>query len=251
MKANGITVIRDETYFQNHYNRDKKLSLKAKGLLGLVISLPPSWDFSIRGIASICKETKDTINAITKELIAQGYCRMEEVRDNGKFSGYHWYFYELKQALPHPKSYDPVKPYPKKPDRVKPDTVFYDTSNKEVLKEGLKKGGGVNTTPASSGTEIKTPPPLSPPVLVWLERMGIDIPAIGAEMIVKRVSNLTAWEDTLDGWLASGWSKNNIDGQINRYDKKLREGDYPEEQVPQGEGKEENKGDDYKDLIFS
>lgn len=251
MKPNGITFIRDESYFTKSYNRDKRLTLKAKGLLGLVKDLPPTWDFSIKGIASISKETKDTIHAITKELRKFGYCRMEEVREAGKFSGYHWFFYETAQnpeSLPHPKNKDTVAPHPKKPDTEKPDTVFYDKIDKELLKDGKSKGEGEKTAKKEQDN------PLPESVLLWLNKMEIELPEAGARLISRKVKVIEAWEDVLDGWLASNWTRNNIDGQLDRYDKKVKKGDYdiaPANKVMENLDPEKQKEEDaFKRLMY-
>ena len=57
-------VNRTENYttISNYHLKDKNLSLKAKGLLSMMFSLPDDWDYSVRGLQMICKETKDTIN---------------------------------------------------------------------------------------------------------------------------------------------------------------------------------------------
>ena len=49
---------KDYTVMSNYHLREKKMSLKAKGLLSLMLALPPNWDYSIRGLVSICKEKR-------------------------------------------------------------------------------------------------------------------------------------------------------------------------------------------------
>ena len=58
------------------------ISLKAKGLLSLMLSLPDSWNFSIEGIASRCKESRQSIAAAVKELEEAGYIKRSMVRDD-------------------------------------------------------------------------------------------------------------------------------------------------------------------------
>lgn len=67
---------------------------------------------------------------------------------------------------------------------------------------------------------------LNPACAVWLEVFGQTLDEAGAEMIAEKVTNIAAWRDTLKGWKASSWSARNIDGQIERYGKKLKSGDY-------------------------
>ncbi|WP_295091538.1 helix-turn-helix domain-containing protein [Ruminococcus sp.] len=63
----GFTVI------SNELMRDKRITLKAKGLQALILSLPPEWDMTIEGLSAICVECSDTISSILKELEAAGY----------------------------------------------------------------------------------------------------------------------------------------------------------------------------------
>lgn len=66
------------------------LSLKAKGLLCTMLSLPRDWHYSVPGLAKICGEGKDSIRKGLDELKKKGFLKMEQTRDNGKISGMHW-----------------------------------------------------------------------------------------------------------------------------------------------------------------
>lgn len=68
-----IEKTRDYTVMANHHLRNKELSLKAKGLLSLMLSLPEDWDYTVKGLAYICKDGIDSINGTIKELEEQGY----------------------------------------------------------------------------------------------------------------------------------------------------------------------------------
>ena len=63
-----IEKTRDYTVMSNHHLRDKSLSLKAKGLLSLMLSLPEEWDYTTKGLARICKDGVDSICAGVREL---------------------------------------------------------------------------------------------------------------------------------------------------------------------------------------
>ena len=62
-----IEKTRDYTVMSNHHLRDKSLSLKAKGLLSLMLSLPEEWDYTTKGLARICKDGVDSICAGVRE----------------------------------------------------------------------------------------------------------------------------------------------------------------------------------------
>ena len=67
------------------------LSLKAKGLLCTMLSLPKSWHFSVQGLSKICGEGKDSIRTAINELKARGFLQIKQLRgDGGKITGTHW-----------------------------------------------------------------------------------------------------------------------------------------------------------------
>lgn len=72
------------TIMSNHHLRNKALSLKSKGLLSLMLSLPEDWDYTTRGLASICKEGVDSVCATVRELEAAGYIIRRRVRDKNR-----------------------------------------------------------------------------------------------------------------------------------------------------------------------
>ena len=67
-----IERTRDYTVMSNHHLRNANLSLKAKGLLSMMLSLPEDWNYTTRGLAKICKEGVDAIGAALREL--EGAC---------------------------------------------------------------------------------------------------------------------------------------------------------------------------------
>ena len=114
------------TTMSNYHLRDRRLSLKAKGLLSLILSLPDGWDYSVRGLASICKESPDGIATPLKELEKFGYLFREQTRcSNGRLGKVEYVIYEQPQDnSPEQELPCPEKPYTAKPDTVKPDTVI-------------------------------------------------------------------------------------------------------------------------------
>ena len=68
-----IEKARDYTVMSNYHLRDRSLSLKAKGLLSLMLSLPEDWDYTMKGLARICKDGIDSISGGILELEAHGY----------------------------------------------------------------------------------------------------------------------------------------------------------------------------------
>lgn len=120
----------DYTQMSNYHLKDKNLSLKAVGLLSKILGLPEDWVYSVKGLAALCKENKDTVGKIINELVDAGYIQRERNLENaGQFCGYIYTIYEeppFARTLPGPKSSDPVSsdmvpPGPKSSDPEKPD----------------------------------------------------------------------------------------------------------------------------------
>lgn len=83
------------TIMNNYHLQDRKLSLKAKGLLSMILSLPDDWAFSIAGLKAISKEGKDSIRSALTELEAKGYLVRKRVRErNGCLGSVIYTFYE-------------------------------------------------------------------------------------------------------------------------------------------------------------
>ena len=76
-----IDKTRDYTVMSNHHLRNTELSLKAKGLLSLMLSLPENWDYTTKGLAAICKDGIDSISSCIRELEKHGYIIRERMRN--------------------------------------------------------------------------------------------------------------------------------------------------------------------------
>ena len=107
-----IEKTRDYTVMSNHHLRDRSLSLKAKGLLSLMLSLPEEWDYTTKGLARICKDGVDSICAGVRELEEHGYVIRQRVRNtNGQLGAIEY------TILEQPR---PPEPKPGKPERENP-----------------------------------------------------------------------------------------------------------------------------------
>lgn len=83
------------TVMSNYHLRDKTISLKAKGLLSQMLSLPDDWDYTLRGLAVINKESIDAVRTAVHELEAAGYVVCSRVRDErGQLRGCEYFVYE-------------------------------------------------------------------------------------------------------------------------------------------------------------
>ncbi len=78
----------DYTVMSNHHLKNRALSLKAKGLLSLMLSLPDDWDYTLQGLAHISLEKVDAVRKAIMELENEGYITRTRQRDEeGKLRG--------------------------------------------------------------------------------------------------------------------------------------------------------------------
>ena len=126
-----IERTRDYTVMSNHHLRDKALSLKSKGLLSMMLSLPEDWNYTTRGLAKICKEGVDAIGGALRELEAAGYIVRHQMRDRqGRISDTEYVIYE--------------QPQPKAPDTPQPDTASPGTENPYLADPDTEKPAELN-----------------------------------------------------------------------------------------------------------
>lgn len=86
------------TVMSNYHFKEKKMSLKAKGLLSLMLSLPDTWDYSVSGLAALSKDGKDSVMTALAELEKFGYLTRERVvNEKGQFSGIEYNIFEEPQ----------------------------------------------------------------------------------------------------------------------------------------------------------
>lgn len=84
MSVFRVNKTKDYTVMSNHHLRDKELSLKAKGLLSMMLALPDDWDYSINGLVAICKEDVRAVKSALAELKEQGYLVVTKLYPNGE-----------------------------------------------------------------------------------------------------------------------------------------------------------------------
>lgn len=87
------------TVMGNYHLRDKELSLKAKGLLSIMLSLPDGWNFSTQGLTTLSSDGETAIRSALKELEQKGYLKRNKVRVNGKIIDWEYVVYEQRQAV--------------------------------------------------------------------------------------------------------------------------------------------------------
>lgn len=90
-----INKTRDYTVLSNHHLRDNRLSLKAKGLLTLMLSLPEDWDYSIAGLVAICKEGESAVKSALSELKDCNYLVITKLNPDESGTGQYGYRYDI------------------------------------------------------------------------------------------------------------------------------------------------------------
>lgn len=130
------TVIRVEknqnyTVMSNLFLRNKELSLKAKGLLAVCLSLPPNWEYSMKGLVAISKESITAIRNSMRELEEHGYMKVNKLKND---KGHFYYEYVIYEE----------------PEHKKPSTGELHVDNLEVEKVDTGKVGAENVNQLSN-----------------------------------------------------------------------------------------------------
>ena len=141
MAVYRVQRTRDYTVMSNYHLKDKGLTLKSKGLLSMILSLPEEWNYTTRGLASICKEGVDAIGSALKELETAGYIVRRQLRGaNGRITDTEYIIYE--------------QPQPKKLDMLPSDVVSPDTENPDTVKPDTEKPAELNIEKSNTEKSI-------------------------------------------------------------------------------------------------
>ena len=142
------------------------MSLKAKGLLSMMLSLPDDWNYTTRGLAKICKEGVDAIGGALRELETAGYIVRHQLRDRqGRISDTEYVIYEQPQprqpetpqpdtAVPDTASPDTENPYLDKPDTEKPAELNIEKSNTQ---KSITHGSSTDSIPFREPAAVRLP----------------------------------------------------------------------------------------------
>ena len=140
-----VEKTKDFTVMSNHHLRNTELSLKAKGLLSLMLSLPEDWDYTTKGLACICKDGVDSITTALKELEQHGYLTRQRLRyENGQLGDIEYTIHEKpvsaetegispKQENPRQVNPKQAKPVLGKPEQENPAQLNTDSTNTEKI----------------------------------------------------------------------------------------------------------------------
>lgn len=163
-----IEKTRDYTVMANHHLRNMELSLKAKGLLSLMLSLPEEWDYTTKGLSRICKDGVDSICAGVRELEEQGYVVRERIRNpNGQLGAIEYTILEQPQ--------EPKREKPERENPVQANPVLDDPVLGKPEQENPAQLNTYRTNKDESKTLSTNPYPInSYPINPITDQMGMD-----------------------------------------------------------------------------
>ena len=163
-----IEKTRDYTVMSNHHLRDMSLSLKAKGLLSLMLSLPENWDYTMKGLARICKDGIDSISGGIRELEEHGYLIRERVRGaNGQLGSIEY------TILEQPKEPTPAQEKPVRENPVQVNPTLVTPVQEEPAQLNKEESSNYPSRTDLSSTELSNPIQSNPPTPAGV-RMGTD-----------------------------------------------------------------------------
>lgn len=146
-KNSGYTVM------SNNHLRNRNLSLKAKGLLSQMLSLPEDWDYTLQGLARINRESIDAIRQAIRELEQAGYIQRSRERDEkGRLRGADYVIFELPQPVPASVSPTLENPTLEDPTQENPTLENPMQLNKDKLITEKQKKEGLNSSTQKSDT---------------------------------------------------------------------------------------------------
>ena len=153
---------RDYTVMSNHHLKNRSLSLKAKGLLSVMLSLPDEWDYTLRGLASISREGVDAIREAIRELEDAGYIvRSRGRNEKGQLSGTEYVIYEHPQQSADAPVLDiPTQEKSVVADKPKEELKAakpLDFNTSKTISELYEASGGSGKTPMWENPTLENP----------------------------------------------------------------------------------------------
>ena len=160
------------TVMSNHHLRNKELTLKAKGLLSQMLSLPEDWDYTLAGLSHINRESIDAIRTAVWELEKAGYILRRQGRDEkGKMTAIEYTIYE--QPQPMLENPIPGKPMLENPTTDNPTSENPTQLNKDRSRTNLsKKEKSITDLSSTDSFPILSPDPS--PCRAAPERKGTE-----------------------------------------------------------------------------
>lgn len=212
-KTNNFTVM------SNFHFKEKKMSLKAKGLLSLMLSLPDDWNYSVSGLVSLSKDGKDSVMSALQELEKFGYLdRAQMYNEKGQFSGVEYNIYEQPQQdntiAANPISDKPIshKQNAEKPPQLNTNQLRT-KENKDINKSNTKGEAAISeselfeTLLTIEDTDLAE---LYKDYVEWRATTDTPLTAQGFKMLIKRCErlsefNVSVQKAMVETALIQGW----------------------------------------------
>lgn len=134
-----VNKTKDFTVMSNAHFKEREMSLKAKGLLSLMLSLPDEWDYSIGGLVAICKENEAAVKSTLAELKKLGYLSITKRLPNETASGRIEYVYNIFE-------------HPQKQEGEKQEVENQPLEIQPLEKQGVEKQAVENPTQLNTNT---------------------------------------------------------------------------------------------------
>lgn len=181
------------TVMSNNHFKERQMSLKAKGLLSLMLSLPNSWDYSISGLVKLSKDGKDGVMSALGELEKFGYLQRVRIKDSkGKFSGIEYNIYEQPQKA-FPIADNPIsanqnegKQIAENPPQLNTNTL----NTKEVNTKGLNTNKDIYREALENIKDIELRS-LYEEYIEMREEMQAPVTKRGLDMLINRNERLS------------------------------------------------------------
>lgn len=203
----------------NHHFKEKQMSLKAKGLLSLMLSLPDDWNYSISGLVRLSKDGKDSVMSALQELEKFGYLtRTQQFNEKGQFSGVEYNIYEEPQEeKPVSEEQKAEKEKSLKQDAEKPRQLNTNQSitknNKDTDISSTKQDAAIseselyNILIAFDDEELAE---LYREYVEWRNTTETPITKHGLKMLIKRCERLSGFDVSIqkamiETALIQGW----------------------------------------------
>jgi len=155
-----IEKTKDYTVMSNHHLRDRELSLKGKGLLSLMLSLPENWDYTLKGLATICKDGIDSVRKGVSELEERGYLTRRRLREaNGQLGDIEYTILEVPVKNvdnPSPTSGNPTSEKPTSENPTQANPAYGNPTQLNTNQSSIQKS---STDSLNIHQSIRTEPP--------------------------------------------------------------------------------------------
>ena len=168
-----VEKTKDFTIMSNHHLRNAEPSLKAKGLLSLMLSLPEDWDYTTKGLAHICKDGVDSITTALKELERHGYLTRQRLRyENGQLGDIEYTIHE-KPVAPEKQGVSPKRENPGQvnPGQAKPEQAEPGQENPAQLNTNPQKTKKSKTDRSRTYQSIYPAEPEVESCSDWMDRI--------------------------------------------------------------------------------